>query len=137
MQPSRSDAVGEVERESDSDDEAGAAACSFVRARLRTIERALAILADAWDLPAECIVSNENDAAATAVWQRWLAERDEEHGEGTYPEIEMRVVVAPRASLPADLVEALGRWRERGRRPVIVLIGKSVVVVPTRSETAG
>jgi hypothetical protein len=128
---------GAVDDESDSDDEAGAAAAEFVEARLPTIERALAVLAAAPDLPAEAVVSHEDDAAAAATWRRWLAGHDEEYGEGTYPEIEMRLVIAPRSCLPPAVVEALGRWRARGRRPVVVLIGGSVVVVPTRPETAG
>jgi hypothetical protein len=118
------------------DDRGGTTACEFVEARLPTIERALAILAAAPDLPAEAVVCHENDAAAAATWRRWLAGHDEEYGEGTYPEIEMRLVVAPRSCLPTQLVETLGRWRELGRRPVVVLVGESVVVVPTVAEAS-
>jgi hypothetical protein len=137
MQDAGPKAVDDSDRESDSDAEAGPAACDFVRARLPTIERAVAVLAAAQDLPAECIVCHENDAAAAATWRRWLAGHDEEFGEGTYPAIEMRVLIAPRSCLPAGLVEALGRWRDLGRRPVVALIGERVVVVPTVAEAAG
>ena len=137
MEPVNEDPVEDAASEVDSDDEAGAAACEFVEARLPTIERALAVLAAAPDLPAECIVSNENDAAATATWRGWVAHRDEEYGEGTYPDVAMRLVVATRSCLPPAVVEALGRWRELGRRPVVALIGESVVVVPTVAEAAG